>query len=41
MMIKIANGLIHMLVVDIEDGMDDIGEVDSIREGIEENHLGK
>ena len=40
-MIKIANGLIDILVEEIEDGMDETGEVDSGGEELEGNHLVK
>ena len=41
MMIEIADGLINMLVGEIEEGMDETGEVDSRGEETEENHIVK
>ncbi len=41
MMIKHANGLIDILVEEIEDGMDETGDADSGGEEIEGNHLVK
>ena len=41
MMIENADGLIDILIEEIEDGMGGTGEVDSHGEEIEENHLVK
>ena len=41
MMIEITNGLIDMMMEEIEDGTGETGEVDSRGEEIEENHLVK
>ncbi len=41
MMIEITNGLIEMMMDEMEIVMDETGEVDSREEEIEENHLVK